>query len=113
MGTMLSFIFTNAHLSSSILQKILKPINEKSFNSITVDSDTSTSDTVLLVATKKAKHRKITIMTLVLVTLKTLQDLMLELAKLIVYDGEGASKFITINVIKGVSKNQRKKLHYQ
>ncbi len=112
MGTMLSFIFTNAHLSSSILQKILKPINEKSFNSITVDSDTSTSDTVLLVATKKAKHRKITFHNDPCLSnfKKTLQDLMLELAKLIVYDGEGASKFITINVIKGVSKKSAKKI---
>ena len=56
MATMLGFIFTNANLPSDILQKLLKEANETSFNSITVDSDTSTSDTVLLAATQKAKH---------------------------------------------------------
>ena len=59
MATMLGFIFTNANLPSNILQKLLKSANERSFNSITVDSDTSTSDTVLFSATKKAKHKPV------------------------------------------------------
>jgi len=104
------FIITNANLSSNILQKLLLLSNEKSFNSITVDSDTSTSDTVLLVATRKAKHKiihKITDGCLNEFKL-CLSSLMLELAKLIVRDGEGASKFITIKVTGAVSKKSAK-----
>ena len=110
MSTMLGFIITNANLSSNILQKLLLLSNEKSFNSITVDSDTSTSDTVLLVATIKAKHKiihKITDSCLNEFKL-CLSSLMLDLAKLIVRDGEGASKFITIKVTGAVSKKSAK-----
>ena len=60
MSTMLGFIFTNANISFDTLQKLLVSSNEISFNSITVDSDTSTSDAVLLVATNKAKHKQVT-----------------------------------------------------
>ena len=60
MATMLGFIFTNANLHSDILQRLLAKANETSFNSITVDSDTSTSDTVLLTATRMANHNLIT-----------------------------------------------------
>ena len=114
MATMLGFVFTNANLPSNILQQLLKSANEKSFNSITVDSDTSTSDTVLLTATKKAKHRIIdnyndkSLQNFK----KTLNDVMLDLAKLVVKDGEGASKFITINVVGAVSKRSAKKIAF-
>ena len=63
MSTMLGFIFTNANISSDTLQKLIVSSNEISFNSITVDSDTSTSDTVLLAATKTAKHKRLIILT--------------------------------------------------
>jgi len=114
MATMLGFVFTNANLPSNILQQLLKSANEKSFNSITVDSDTSTSDTVLLTATKKAKHKIIdnyndkSLQNFK----KTLNDVMLDLAKLVVKDGEGASKFITINVVGAVSKRSAKKIAF-
>lgn len=110
MSTMLGFIFTNANLSSEILQKLIVHGNDKSFNSITVDSDTSTSDTVLLVATRKAKHKPINIFTDRRLNefKKSLSSLMLELAKMIVRDGEGASKFITINVTGASSKKSAK-----
>ena len=114
MATMLGFVFTNANLPSNILQQLLKSANEKSFNSITVDSDTSTSDTVLLTATKKAKHKIIdnyndkSLQNFK----KTLNDVMLDLAKLVVKDGEGASKFITINVVGAVSKISAKKIAF-
>ncbi len=110
MSTMLSFIFTNANLSSSILQKLILSSNEKSFNSITVDSDTSTSDTVLLAATRKAKHKAVHKFTdSRLNEFKIcLSNLMLELAKLVVLDGEGASKFITIAVTGAVSRKSAK-----
>ena len=112
MATMLGFIFTNANLPSNILQKILKEANETSFNSITVDSDTSTSDTVLLAATRKAKHNLISKHTdkRLREFKNTLSSLMLELAKLIVKDGEGASKFITINVTGAHTRKSAKKI---
>lgn len=114
MATMLGFIFTNANLSSSILQNLLQAANDKSFNSITVDSDTSTSDTVLLAATSKAKHK--TINKHSDPSLKSfknsLDEVMLDLAKLIVKDGEGASKFITIDVKGATSKKSAKKIAF-
>ncbi len=112
MATMLGFIFTNANLHSDILQRLLAKANETSFNSITVDSDTSTSDTVLLTATRRANHNLITKYSdRRLKEFKiTLSSLMLELAKLIIKDGEGASKFITINVTGAETKKSAKKI---
>lgn len=114
MATMLGFIFTNANLPSFILQKLLVSANEKSFNSITVDSDTSTSDTVLFSATKKAKHKPVhNFSDKRLKSFKTtLNNVMLDLAKLIVKDGEGASKFLTINVTGAISKKSAKKIAF-
>jgi glutamate N-acetyltransferase/amino-acid N-acetyltransferase len=100
MATMLSFIFTDAHISQEILQSLLSEICETSFNAITVDSDTSTSDTVLLAATATAGHNEITdINDFELAKFKeALADVMLDLSHQVVKDGEGASKFIEINV---------------
>ncbi len=110
MSTMLSFIFTNANISSDTLQKLIASSNEISFNSITVDGDTSTSDTVLLAATKTAKHKSINNFndTRLIEFKENLFSLMLELAKSIVKDGEGASKFITIKVTGAKSKKSAK-----
>ena len=110
MSTMLGFIFTNANISSDTLQKLIVSSNEISFNSITVDNDTSTSDTVLLVATKTAKHKSINNFndTRLIEFKENLFSLMLELAKLIIKDGEGASKFITIKVTGAKSKKSAK-----
>jgi glutamate N-acetyltransferase/amino-acid N-acetyltransferase len=100
MATMLAFVFTDADLSSDLLQSLLSKSVDGSFNSITVDSDTSTSDTVLLFATGKAKHEKIlTQHDLILRDFKeALDQVMLDLAHQIVRDGEGATKFIEIKV---------------
>ena len=110
MSTMLGFIFTNANISSDTLQKLIISSNEISFNSITVDSDTSTSDTVLLTTTKTAKHKSINNFndTRLIEFKENLFSLMLELAKLIIKDGEGASKFITIKVTGAKSKKSAK-----
>ncbi len=112
MATMLGFIFTNANVNSDVLQNLLMEANEISFNSITVDSDTSTSDTVLLAATRKSEHKLITKSSdkRLKEFKKALSSLMLELAKLIVKDGEGASKFITINVTGAHTKKSAKKI---
>ncbi|MFZ4540507.1 MAG: bifunctional glutamate N-acetyltransferase/amino-acid acetyltransferase ArgJ [Rickettsiales bacterium] len=96
MATMLAFIFTDAKIAAPLLQHMLQQSNTKSFNSITVDGDTSTSDTGLLFATGASG---------VVVDEKdavafqmALDSLMIELAKLIAMDGEGAQKLITIHV---------------
>ena len=101
MATMLSFIFTDANIPSVFLKAILKKVIATTFNSITVDSDTSTNDMVCVFATGKAKNSKIyNVMDPKLQDFeKALHRLALNLAKQIVVDGEGAKKFITVNTI--------------
>lgn len=96
MATMLSFLFTDAEIAAPLLQKMLQQSCGKSFNAITVDGDTSTSDTALLFATGKSGVM-IDAATQSLFA-EALDSLMIELAQLIVKDGEGAQKFITIRV---------------
>ncbi len=100
MATMLAFIFTTANIPSVFLKAILKKVTQTTFNSITVDSDTSTNDMVGIFATGKAKNSKIyNVLDPKLQDFeKALHRLCLNLAKQIVVDGEGAKKFITINV---------------
>jgi glutamate N-acetyltransferase/amino-acid N-acetyltransferase len=110
MATMLGYIFTDANVSSDVLQKILADIVEKSFNSITVDSDQSTNDTVLAFATATAKHNFIdNAENKSIANFKiTMEELAIELAKMIVIDGEGAKKLIEINVINATNYQQAK-----
>lgn len=112
MATMLGYIFTNANICSKLLQKLLSELNEETFNAITVDSDTSTNDTVLLFATRDAQHERIRDLgdANLLQFKKALKDLMLELAKQIVVDGEGATKLIEIRVINAASKIDAKNI---
>ncbi|MGE5515376.1 MAG: bifunctional glutamate N-acetyltransferase/amino-acid acetyltransferase ArgJ [Bacteroidota bacterium] len=100
MATMLSFVFTDADLPHDVLQELLTKGTDRSFNCITVDSDTSTSDTLLLFATGKAKHAKITdAKDKRLADFKAkLFDVLLDLAHQVVKDGEGAGKFVEITV---------------
>ena len=101
MATMLGFIFTDANIPSVFLKAILKKVILTTFNSITVDSDTSTNDMVGIFATGKAKNSKIyNVLDPKLQEFeKALHRLCLNLSKQIVVDGEGAKKFITINII--------------
>ncbi|MDV7341318.1 bifunctional glutamate N-acetyltransferase/amino-acid acetyltransferase ArgJ [Terasakiella sp. A23] len=110
MATMLSFVFTDAAISSDVLQALLKDATDKSFNAITVDSDTSTSDTVLLAATGQAGNDEITSLSDAdLVAFKeAFEALMIDLAQQIVRDGEGATKFVSITV-KGAETDQAAK----
>ena len=91
MATMIAVLATDAAISSPELQKMLEEINEQTFNCITVDSDTSTSDTLLVFATNKKKIDAAKFK-------KALHEIVHELAMLVVKDGEGAQKFITVNV---------------
>ncbi len=101
MATMLAFLFTDARLPVRVLNSLLRPAVARSFNSITVDGDTSTSDSCLLFATGAgARHRAVTrAADKRLGNFRgALQEVMNDLAQQIVRDGEGASKFVTISV---------------
>ena len=114
MATMLAFIFTDANIPSVFLKSILKKVTSTTFNSITVDSDTSTNDMVGIFATGKAKNSKIyNVLDPKLEDFeKALHRLSLNLAKQIVVDGEGAKKFITINVVGARSASMAKNVGF-
>jgi glutamate N-acetyltransferase/amino-acid N-acetyltransferase len=111
MATMLSFVFTDANLPSAVLQELLTSGAKGSFNAITVDSDTSTSDTLLLFATGKgAKHAPVAKASdKRLNEFRTrLNALLLDLALQVVRDGEGAQKLIRIDVTGAQSADSAK-----
>lgn len=100
MATMLGYIFTDAAVDPALLQQMLSTANKRTFSCITVDSDTSTSDTVLAFATGKAGNAPLVSMDDAGADAfaAALSDLCRQLAHLVVRDGEGASKFIEITV---------------
>ena len=113
MATMLSFIFTDAALPSSVLQELLSAAVKPSFNAITVDSDTSTSDTLLLFATGKGAHHS----AVSKASDKRLNEfrqrldaVLLNLALQVVRDGEGAQKLIRIDVTGAESDDSAKRI---
>ena len=114
MATMLAFIFTDANIPSVFLKAILKKVIATTFNSITVDGDTSTNDMVAIFSTGKAKNAKIyNVLDPKLQDFeKALHRLSLNLAKQIVVDGEGAKKFITINIIGARSSKMAKNIGF-
>ena len=114
MATTLGFVFTDARLPSSILKKILKESIKTTFNAISCDGDTSTNDMVSIISTNKAnnpiikdikdsrlKHFK-----------KSIYDVLLNLAKRVASDGEGASKFITITCKNAKSEDDAKNVSF-
>jgi len=105
MATMLAFIFTDANISSTILKGLLLKNVNTTFNAISCDGDTSTNDQVMIFATGKVENSKIyNVLDPKLKGFeKALHNVMLNLSKQIVADGEGAKKFITINVTKARS----------
>lgn len=106
MATMLVYLFTDARLPKTVCQALVNETIDETFNSITVDSDTSTSDTLLFFATGQTDHKEISdIDAPCLNTFKAaFHELMLDLALQVVKDGEGISKFISIKV-KGANDN--------
>ena len=105
MATMLVYLFTDALVKKDVLQSYLSGINERTFNSISVDGDTSTSDTLLMAATGKSGIR---IEKNDENFSKGLASLMTDLAHQVVKDGEGASKFVEINIVNARSKTDAK-----
>ncbi|HTP83643.1 MAG TPA: bifunctional glutamate N-acetyltransferase/amino-acid acetyltransferase ArgJ [Alphaproteobacteria bacterium] len=112
MATMLGYVFTDAALPAPVLQTLLSSGADISFNSITVDGDTSTSDTVLLCATGKAKHASISAADDKRLAgfRDALNAVLIELAQLIIRDGEGAEKFVTLNVTGAASDKSARRI---
>jgi len=107
MATMLAYIATNADVDETVLKKILKEAADLSFNRITIDGDTSTNDSCILIATgtssivindTQSAHYSI--------LKKAVIEVLATLAQAIVRDGEGATKFVTINVEGGLDNNE-------
>ena len=107
MATMLAYIFTDAQIEQVELQGLLSSLNEVTFNAITVDSDTSTSDTLILAATGASGHR-VTAQNAAFV--EGLHQVMRDLAHQVVRDGEGARKFVEVR-LTGAASDQDAKQH--
>ena len=107
MATMLVYIFTDAAIEREHLQQMVSALNEKTFNCITVDSDTSTSDTLLVAATGASGVR---VTDKSVGFMEALRGVMLDLAHQVVRDGEGATKFVEISVT-GASSDADAKTH--
>ena len=114
MATTLGYIFTDANLSSNILQKLLKKNIETTFNAITCDGDTSTNDMVSIFSTAKANNRFIeNINSPMLKDFdNSFHGVLLSLAKRIAADGEGASKFILVEVNGAKTQEDAKKIAF-
>jgi glutamate N-acetyltransferase / amino-acid N-acetyltransferase len=114
LATMLSFIFTNADISSNLLKTLLKRAVANSFNAITVDSDQSTNDMVSIFSTRAVKiGQNVSLNDKGIQKFEiALKKLCLNLAKQIVVDGEGAKKFVTINVINAKSLGSAKNIAF-
>ncbi len=111
MATMLAFISTDVNISLEMLQKLNKEITDTTFNCISVDGDTSTNDSFVIAATNQSKHSKIVKEDNNYKVLKAAMfEIALELSQAIIRDGEGATKFITIEVLGGNNKNECKEV---
>ena len=114
MATTLGYIFTDADISSNILQKLLKNNIETTFNAISCDGDTSTNDMVSIFSTAEAKHKDIKNINDPIIKEfdEALHSVLLNLAKRIAADGEGASKFVTIEVNNSKTQEEAKKIAF-
>ena len=114
MATTLAYIFTDADIPNDVLKKLLKKNSENTFNAISCDGDTSTNDMVSIFSTGKARHSKIENISNNIIKDfdEALNKVLLNLAKRIVADGEGASKFISIKISKSKSENEAKKIAF-
>ncbi|MEQ8965978.1 MAG: bifunctional glutamate N-acetyltransferase/amino-acid acetyltransferase ArgJ [Azospirillaceae bacterium] len=112
MATMLGFVFTDAAVAAPALDRMLRGAVDRSFNAITVDGDTSTSDTVILAATGRAGHAPVTAAgdRRARAFRRALEAVCGDLARQIVADGEGASKFVTIRVSGAASARAARRI---
>ena len=113
MATMLGYVATDAAVSQSALEAIIQHAVNKSFNCITVDGDTSTNDSLILMATNQAGNTEVTESSSDFAVLRdALTDVAIELAQAIVRDGEGATKFMTVTVEGGNDEAECRKVAY-
>jgi len=114
MATTLGYIFTDADIPNEILKKLLKKNVENTFNAISCDGDTSTNDMITIFSTGMASHRKINSMSDLKIKDfdQSLNNVLLNLAKRVVSDGEGATKFITINIKSCKTDEDAKKIAF-
>jgi glutamate N-acetyltransferase/amino-acid N-acetyltransferase len=110
MATMLGFVATDAKLSQGALQKMVKSVADKSFNCVTVDGDTSTNDSFVLISSgvgvEVRKERDLKLLQ------QAVLDVSRQLAQAIIRDGEGATKFVTVTVERGRSEAECRKVAY-
>ncbi len=113
MATMLAYVAIDAKASESLMQSILNEANRLSFNRITVDGDTSTNDSAILIATGQSDLDldKLSAVELDMVKLKITQ-VFIELAQLIIRDGEGANKFVHVRVTGGATESECEQVAY-
>lgn len=114
MATMLGFVFTDVSIAQPLLQQMVAEVAATTFNAITVDGDTSTNDSFVVVATGKSSLSRIVSMSSknYAAVKIVLADLALELAQAIVRDGEGATKFITIDVRHALTEAEARQVGY-
>jgi glutamate N-acetyltransferase/amino-acid N-acetyltransferase len=112
-ATMLSFLVTDVHIKAPLLQRLLREVAEDSYNRITIDGETSTNDTVLLLANGKSGHPPITKVDRdAMIFQRKLLEVCQHLAKSVVRDGEGATKFIEIRIMKAQTAEDAKRAAY-
>ncbi len=114
MATMLGFVATDANIAPGLLQAAVRALADASFNRVTVDGDTSTNDSFVLIATRQSAHAPVTSLEsldgqALMAALRTVAQ---QLAQAIVRDGEGATKFITVRVEQGASGDECLKAAY-
>lgn len=113
MATMLGYIATDAAVSQAALENIIQYAVNKSFNCITVDGDTSTNDSLIVMATNLAGNAEIAAESADFAALRdAITDVAIELAQAIVRDGEGATKFMTVTVEGGKTEDECRKIAY-
>ena len=114
MATMLGFVATDAAIAPELLQQAVRTLADQSFNRVTVDGDTSTNDSFILMATGKSGHAAITSLDSAegQALMAALRSVAQQLAQAIVRDGEGATKFITIRVEQGADVDECLKVGY-
>jgi glutamate N-acetyltransferase / amino-acid N-acetyltransferase len=110
MATMLGFVATDARVSRKNLQSMVKRVSDKSFNCITVDGDTSTNDSFMLIATGKGPDASSSKDLLLLQ--KVITEISQQLAQAIIRDGEGATKFVTVTVERGRNEAECRRIAY-
>ena len=114
MATMLGFMATDARIDQSVMSRLARELAEGSFNRVTVDGDTSTNDSFVVIATNRAEHAPIRSLDSsdALVLKSAMLEVARQLAQAIVRDGEGATKFITVRVEGGRNADECRKVAY-